>query len=172
MNACTLRPARPDDADAVARVHVRTWQAAYRGLLPDGYLDSLRAEERARRYNFGSLDPRLPATIVAVDSASAIVGFATTAPARDAECVGSGELAALHVDPDAWGRGIGQALVVAARAQLVERGFEDAILWVLVGNARAQRFYRADGWLPDGARRTEEVWGANVDELRFVRRLR
>ena len=31
---------------AVARVHVRSWQVGYRGLLPDAYLDGLRAEER------------------------------------------------------------------------------------------------------------------------------
>src|SRR5262249_20126629 len=99
MHACSLRPARPDDALAVARVHVRTWQAAYRGLLPDAYLDSLRAEDRARRYTFGSLGPDQPATIVALDGDGAIVGFATTAPARDADSAGAGELAALHVDP-------------------------------------------------------------------------
>ena len=38
-----LRPAEPDDAMEVARVHVRSWQAGYRGLLPDAYLDGLRA---------------------------------------------------------------------------------------------------------------------------------
>ena len=43
---------------AVARVHVRSWQVGYRGLLPDAYLDGLRAEERAERYNFASGDAR------------------------------------------------------------------------------------------------------------------
>ena len=47
-----IRPAEPEDALAVARVHVRTWQAAYRSLLPDHYLDQLRAEDRAARYQF------------------------------------------------------------------------------------------------------------------------
>ena len=49
-----LRPAEPVDAMAVARVHVRSWQVGYRGLLPDAYLDGLRAEERAERYDFAS----------------------------------------------------------------------------------------------------------------------
>ena len=44
-----LRPAEPQDAMGVARVHVRSWQAGYRGLLPDAYLDGLRAEDRARQ---------------------------------------------------------------------------------------------------------------------------
>jgi hypothetical protein len=42
-----LRPAEPSDASAVARVHVRSWQAGYRNLLPDQYLDGLRPEDRA-----------------------------------------------------------------------------------------------------------------------------
>jgi NAD(P)-dependent dehydrogenase (short-subunit alcohol dehydrogenase family) len=94
-----LRPAEPDDALAVARVHVRSWQAAYRTLLPDDYLDHLRPEDRAQRYNFGSLDPLQPQTIVATE-ARVIHGFATTAPAREPEMPGHGELCALSVAPD------------------------------------------------------------------------
>lgn len=165
-----IRPARPEDADAVARVHVRTWQVAYRGLLPDDYLASLRPEDRARRYTFGSSDPLQPTTLVAVEGTE-LIGFATTAPARDPDCLGQGELAALHVDPGAWSRGAGRALIAAARAQLVDRGYTAAILWVLAGNSRAEQFYLKDGWLPDGARRTDQVWGATVDEVRFRRRL-
>jgi hypothetical protein len=65
-------------------VHVRAWQVGYRNLLPDEYLDGLRPEERAQHYNFAKPDPLKPATIVAV-VAEEICGFATTAPARDAD---------------------------------------------------------------------------------------
>ena len=161
-----LRPARPDDALAVARVHVRSWQAGYRTLLPADYLAGLRPEERAARYDFGSVDPRSPATIVALE-AGLICGFATTA-AAEAEV---GELSALYVDPDCWGRGIGAALVSAARARLAGLGFRDAVLWLLAGNTRAERFYRRDGWAPDGVQRRAAVWGVTVDELRYRRAL-
>jgi GNAT superfamily N-acetyltransferase len=110
-----LRPAEPDDAIAVARVHVRSWQTAYRTLLPDDYLDQLRPEDRAQKYDFASLDPRKPRTIVATEE-GLIHGFATTAPSREADLPDHGELCALYVDPDQWGRGIGMALVSAARA--------------------------------------------------------
>jgi hypothetical protein len=62
-------------------------------------------------------------------------------------------------------------LVQAARAHLVESGFRKAMLWVLAGNARADRFYQTDKWLPDGTRRTDTVWGISVDELRCTRDL-
>src|SRR5882724_4717212 len=55
-----LRHAEPSDAMAVAQVHVRSWQVAYRKLMPDEYLDQLRPEDRAQEYNFGNLDPLQP----------------------------------------------------------------------------------------------------------------
>ena len=165
-----LRPAEPDDVLAVARVHVRSWQAGYRELLPGDYLAGLRPEERAQRYDFSSLDPRAPATIVAVE-AGLICGFVTIAAARAASAPDVGELCALYVDPERWGRGIGAALVSAARARLVDLGFRNAVLWLLAGNARAERFYRQDRWEPDGAQRRAAVWGVTVDELRYRRAL-
>jgi len=166
-----LRPAVPDDALAVAGVHVRSWQVGYRGLLPDAYLTGLRAEDRAQRYTFGSSDPSQPATWVAVME-DAIRGFATTRPASDPDAAGKGELAGLYVDPDWWGRGIGQALLTAARGRLVELGFHSAILWVLDGNERARRFYAADGWITDGVHRVQDIWAVNAGEARYSRRLR
>jgi GNAT superfamily N-acetyltransferase len=164
-----LRPAEPADALAVARVHVRAWQVAYRTLLPDDYLDSLKPEDRSGRYTFGGTDPRQPMTRVAVDDAGVVRGFATTCAARDADVPGYGELAAIHVDPDCWGRGVGQALLAAARAHLLDSGFTRAILWMVVGNIRAERFYVKDGWSPDGSLRTDTVWGVQVSDQRYRR---
>jgi GNAT superfamily N-acetyltransferase len=168
--AMLLRAAESADAISVARVHVRSWQSAYRGLLPDEYLDHLRPKDRAARYDFATVGPGRPQTIVAVDL-GVIRGFATTAPSRDADLPGYGELGALYVDPDYWGRGMGVALVSAARERLAGLGFENALLWVLLGNVRADRFYRNDQWAPDGLQRTDTVWGVTVKEIRYRRRL-
>jgi len=165
-----VREARPDDAAGVARVHVRSWQVGYRGLLPDDQLDGLRPEDRAVRYDFTGRDPQLPATLVAVEE-GVICGFVTTGPAGDADAAGCGEVLALYVDPDAWGRGVGRGLMTEGRAVLVRRRFTEAVLWVLVGNARAERFYVADGWARDGHQRRDEVWGIAVDEIRYRRSL-
>jgi len=167
-----LRPAVPDDALAVARVHVRAWQVGYRGLLPAEYLDSLRAEDRTARYTFGRADG--PRTTVAIERSETesgalrgidrgeLVGFAT---------IHGAELCALHVDPAVWSRGVGRALIAQARADLAAAGVTEAHLWVLAGNTRAERFYQRDGWTTDGTRRSDTVWGAVVDEIAYRRRL-
>lgn len=155
---------------AVARVHVRSWQAAYRTLLPDDYLDRLRPEDRAEKYDFVNTEVQKPYTIVAVE-AGLIHGFATTAPSRATDLTDYGELCALYVDPQQWGRGIGVTLVSAARSRLVQLGFRNAYLWILAGNLRAERFYQIDGWKPDGVRRTDSVWAVMVDEIRYQRKL-
>jgi GNAT superfamily N-acetyltransferase len=165
----TVRDAEPGDADDVAGVHVRSWQQAYRGLLPDAYLDGLRTSDRAARYTFGGR-PGEPQTMVIVAD-EAICGFATTGPSRDLDAAHAGELYALYLDPDHWGHGLGRALIAQARARLYGQGFTDAILWVLAGNQRAQRFYRIDGWQPDGSRRRARVWDVSVDEDRYRRPL-
>jgi GNAT superfamily N-acetyltransferase len=165
-----VRPASLHDAADVAGVHVRSWKSAYRGLLPAQYLDELRPEDRMARYTLGATDPGLPSTMVAVAD-GVICGFATIGPRRDSEETDGGEVLALYVDPDAWGRGIGRRLIAEARANLSQRGFAQAVLWVLAGNNRAHRFYQADGWLPDDRRRTEEIWGVLVHESRYRRLL-
>jgi GNAT superfamily N-acetyltransferase len=165
-----LRLAVPDDAMAVATVHVRAWQVAYRGLMPADYLAGLRPEERAQRYDFATVDPGRPRTLVAVE-ADTILGFAAVSPARDDDAAGQGELCALYVDPDCWGRGIGRALATAARGELYRLGFENAVLWVVAGNARAQQFYRADGWIADGLQRPRQVWSLTLNTVRYSRPL-
>ena len=165
-----LRPAVPDDAMAVARVHVRAWQVAYKDLMPGEYLAGLRPEDRAQRYDFARLDPARPRTLVAIE-ADTVLGFATISPARDESVAGQGELCALYVEPDCWGRGIGRALAFAARGGLHRLGFTRAVLWVVAGNARAKQFYRADGWTPDELHRPQQIWNVAVATVRFSRAL-
>ena len=161
-----MRAATSEDAASVASVHVRAWKAAYRGLLPDEYLDDLRPEHRIAHYTLGFSDPDVPATLVAVVD-GVVRGFVTTGPCRDPDETRRGEVLALHVDPGSWGLGIGRRLLSEGRAALSAQGFAEAALWVLAGNSRAERFYRSDGWLPEDRRRTHEVWGVVIEESRF-----
>ena len=48
-DALTIRPATPNDAQAVARIRVQGWRFAYQGLISQDYLDSLSVAEDTER---------------------------------------------------------------------------------------------------------------------------
>jgi ribosomal protein S18 acetylase RimI-like enzyme len=164
----TVRPATVADAPAMGRLHVRAWQAAYRGHMPDGYLDGLRAEDRAAGWERVLGRGREWGVVLVAEQAGQVTGFANLGPAEDPP--GAGELYAINVDPDAWGTGAGRALLGAAQAELDRMGFAESVLWVLPANARARRFYEIAGWAADGSDRTMEVLGVVVPEVRYRRR--
>jgi ribosomal protein S18 acetylase RimI-like enzyme len=94
-----------------------------------------------------------------------VVGFASCGESRDA--VGEGELYAIYALPEAWGSGIGPALMTAALAALRATGFATASLWVLEDNPRARRFYEREGWTQRGLRE-EEVLGIPIREAGYL----
>jgi ribosomal protein S18 acetylase RimI-like enzyme len=164
----TVRPATVADAPAMGQLVVRAWQAAYRGQMPDDYLDGLRAEERAAYWDGVLRREDRRGVILVAERDGEVVGFAAAGPSPDPQ--GAGELYAINVDPDHWGGGAGRALLGAAQAELDRMGFAESVLWVLPGNARARRFYERAGWAADGTEKTSEAFGVSFDEVRYRRR--
>ena len=141
-----IREADPKDAEAIAGVHVRSWQAAYRGQLTDDYLDGLSVAERVEQHRGALEAPGEYRTWVA-EEGGGIVGFAVTGPSQDADADDrTGELYAVYLEPARFGDGIGKRLSDHAIADLRERGFRTATLWVLETNAGARRFYERHGF--------------------------
>jgi ribosomal protein S18 acetylase RimI-like enzyme len=168
----TSQLGEPDVADAVAiaRVHVRAWQAAYGGgLMPDEYLESLSVEERAVIWSRALQQPLRPrrARLVIEDDGGTIVGFILVGPAGGDHAATEGELFAINVDPDHWGTGAAAALHDAGMDQMRKAGFDRAVLWVHPKNARARRFYESHGWQSDDLERREDVMGVEVPEVRY-----
>jgi ribosomal protein S18 acetylase RimI-like enzyme len=155
------------DAPNVAQVHVQAWQAAYRGVVPDAYLDSVSIEKREVVWR-ESIKRGIPELWVA-DIHLGIVGWVAFGPSRDSDAeAGAGELEAIYVAPEHWATGIGRALWLVARRRLMELGFSSATLWVLADNARAIRFYRAAGFQPNLASQKEiSLGGKSLREVRY-----
>ena len=166
----TIRDAEPKDARAIAEVHVASWQHAYRGLLPDGFLDRLSVDDRERSWRTTFADPAYG--VVLADDAGRIVGFASFGPSRDeAASDATGEIPAIYVHPNALGTGVGRLLFDAAMGKLRERGFARATLWVLEANAQARRFYEKAGWTWDGTVSHHQFECANEPMVRYAAEL-
>lgn len=159
----TVRRATAADADAIGRIHAETWRAAYAGVLPESAFD-VEERQRSWREAFTRAWPPTNAVFVA-ELDGAVVGFAGAGRSREEE--DAGELYTIYVDPASWGTGAGRALIAQAEESLAASGFAEAMLWVLEGNDRAERFYRAAGWERDGGRKLDELQGVQVAEVRY-----
>jgi GNAT superfamily N-acetyltransferase len=167
-----LRSPGLDDVDALGEMHVAAWQAGYRGLLPDAYLDGLRAEDRAEWWVEVLSRKQRDADVLQVAAIDGRArGFVVAGPSRGDDAAGQGEVFARNVHPAAWGSGVGSALLTVAQTGLGEAGFEQAVLWVVPGNVRARRFSEHAGWSDDDARRVEQVHEVGIEEVRYGRSL-
>ncbi|WP_298339748.1 GNAT family N-acetyltransferase [Ferrimicrobium sp.] len=166
-----VRHAKPGDALGIGRVHVASWQAAYRGVLAQDDLDSLDPAQRGanwRRYLNGPLASDESVFIAEVQP-NTVLGFASVGQSRDAN--GVGELRCLYVSPEHWGQGVGGELLSSSIDALVACGFREATLWVLDSNDRARRFYEANGWAVDQGVKQETIGKITVREVRYRRAL-
>jgi GNAT superfamily N-acetyltransferase len=167
-----LRDATPADAPALAAVQVASWRAAYRGLMPDEVLAGLSVPDIERVWSDRFTDRPPRTSVVVATEVRRLVGFAAAGPPLvpgDRADPTVGDLYALYLHPDHWGRGIGTPLQTAALDRLVTHGYTHAGLWVLDGNRRALRFYLRTGWTDTGRTRIDR--GPQDVELR-ERRLR
>jgi ribosomal protein S18 acetylase RimI-like enzyme len=169
----SIRPAELQDAPAIARIHIRSWQVAYRGQLPGTFLDSLDSdlERRTSQWerNIATAADRGWTQLVG-EHAGAVVGFVTFGrPDDPQEDPTVGQLHAIYLDPTYWNQGYGRALFAAAESGLAEARYRGALLWVLETNARARRFYERAGWIADGTKKVEARGNVELREARYRR---
>ena len=161
-----FRSAHSDDARGIAEVHVRSWQAAYRGQVPDSYLDGLSVAKRELHWAQVLRDRKRG---VLVAEQERIVGFASFGPFRDEEESRflTGEIYAIYVLEDFWNCGIGRTLMENALIALKEDGFGSVKVWVLETNKRARTFYEKLGFSTDGLKKTEKRGDFELHEIRY-----
>ena len=153
------------DAPTLVRVWMDAWQTAYAGLMPDAFLSTLDAKVILERFE-SILRAGQPALVIELDGA--VVGFSAFGPTRDADNPHAGEVMAINLSPACWRRGLGTILLAETVERLRRRNFPEATLWVLAANARARRFYEAQGWRVDGHERHDaQLTGFPLHEVRY-----
>jgi ribosomal protein S18 acetylase RimI-like enzyme len=145
---------------------MRSWQTAYRGILPDEFLDALSIPEREQRVREVLTSGRPGRRVWVIESSRGILGFSDAGPSREDDAPNeAGEVYAIYLDPTAVGQGLGRELFAHTVEDLRQAGYRYATLWVLEANTRARRFYENAGWRPDG---TSSRWERfNVNALRY-----
>ena len=148
----------PEEIEGKSLVHWQTWREAYDDLLPAEFQETMTLE-RCRFFS-----QKYPEnTLIATDGLK-VVGFISYGSFRD-ETMQAGEIIALYVLKDYYGKGIAQKLVKAALTAL--DSFSEIFLWVLKDNKRAIAFYQKMGFTFDGQEKMLEL-GKPIKEKRMV----
>ena len=148
-----IRWASVRDARQLAKVHVDSWRAAYRGMVPDSALRDFTVDRWEKHFRKAIADKTEEIAVAEEDGV--ILGYTIIGPSRDEDfgAQGSGEIWGLYVSPEHCGRGVGRGLTEWACGELRSRGYEFVTLWVFETNEAARKFYEANGFIPDGATR-------------------
>ena len=164
-SSLSVRRAHPGDGTSIARVHVAAWQETYAHLVAAEALAALDVATRAQSWEriLGDGITEVWVAEVLQPEGAEVVGWASAGPGRGSNAPRPLELEGIYVRATHHGSGAGQALLDEAI------GASDAFLWMAADNPRAARFYRRNGFEPDGATDRFPLLGTEVDIVRFVR---
>ena len=149
-----IRLARPADAPAMAEIHARSWEVAYKNIIPEAYIKEKSAtcpalwqriitDENTSRY--------------VIETGGKIVGFLHIDPPQDDDLDDSFcELHAIYLHPDIYRQGIGSQAMEFAYGVARNLGKTSMILWVFAENTNTIKFYEKCGFVADGKTKTHD----------------
>ncbi len=160
MNIRRLRP--EDDRYALSRIYEESWKYAYKGIIPQEYLDSIPKGQWA-----ASADKAGMHTLVAEENCE-LIGTSSFCPSRFEYMADRGEIVAIYLLPGFMGKGYGKKLFEEAVRELKEMGYRNIFLWVLEDNIGARRFYERQGFVPNGKYLDDNIGGKLLREIMYV----
>lgn len=159
-----IRPAASDDFMVFAEIYRRAWLAAYSGLLPDDAIRQVNSgRENACRQMLSNSFSGWHFLALSGDTS---IGILSLCKYRDEDRPAYGEIRAIYLLPEYWHQGYGGYLLAFAVRELFSYGFERIVLWVLLNNIRARRFYEANSFKHDGTTKMVSI-GTPQKELRY-----
>jgi len=161
----TIRRAGSGDAETVGRIHVESWNVAYRGIMPDEVIARTDLAYRTAFWAERIAAPEWP--VYLLEENGQAVAFCQMIPTKDSDDDARrvGHITSLHVLPDRRGHGYGRVLMDHVLAEFQRRAFAQVTLWVLEENRSARAFYEKYGFRLDGGSRSYPR--TNVPEVRY-----
>ncbi len=163
-----VRAALADDARAIAEVRVAAWRAAYREIMPPGYLASLDSRQGIEGLVRAIQSPQSLFRLKVAVAAGVVVGFVIVGMPRYQARPETLELRALNIHPDHWRPGVARLLVQEALEDTKAQRYARLELWCLAGNAPARRLYESSGFvLTEESRTTSALTGHPLHEVAY-----
>lgn len=151
-----------DDRMAISKIYEESWKCAYKGIIPQDYLDSIPEGRWS-----SILDNPNWKTLICMDDEK-IVGTSSLCESRSEQFRGWGEIVSIYLLPHYMGKGYGKALMKSTLSELKMQGYKNIFLWVLEENIRARHFYEQFGFSPTDDIINDNIGGKELREVRYV----
>lgn len=156
---------KDDDINEICNVYLQSWKVAYKGIIPQHYLDHICKEQWYR-----SLQNDSRKSIVMLEN-NKIIGTSSYSFSRDEDRKEYGEIISIYILPEYCHKGYGKYLLNASINGLRNMGFSHVFLWVLEGNDIARAFYQKNGFTYDNTIKQCLFAGTILNELRYVKHM-
>jgi len=165
----TIRKVSVEDAYEYALCHTACWLDAYAGLVPDEYLKNMHNEQvrRAEKNREVFKEPG-DNEYYCAEYEGKMVGRLVFGKCRDEDKTAAGEIHAIYLIAEHWGKGYGRQMLEFALSRLKQNGYREIVIWMFAGNDRAKAFYEKHGFKPDGRKNTIKI-GKPLAIARYVR---
>lgn len=150
-----------DDRNAVSHIYEESWKAAYRGMLPEEYLQSIPEGQWVKSLNTPGRN-----SVLCLDD-GVLAGTSSFCKSRFEPFEGYGEIVSMYLLPEYIGKGYGKALMEFVLGELKKQGFKEAFLWVLEENQHARRFYVRAGFEETEEFLEDMIGGKAVREIGY-----
>ena len=161
------REATLQDSEPIAQLHARSWQAHYRGILREEFLNSQVQENRLQLWQSRLENPQPSQYVLVARQEDKLCGFACVYFNEDP--VWGSLLDNLHVSVDYKRQGLGTHLLKAAASWAYRQ--DPAIpfyLWVYAQNESARKFYERLGGVNSQTQVVDNPGGGQAVACRYV----
>jgi GNAT superfamily N-acetyltransferase len=165
----TLKKVLPENAHDYVLCHIACWRCAYKDIIPDAHFTKMESEidERTEQLRKALIDQGGAYHFYYAESEGQMVGRLIFGKSRDNDKLDAGEILAIYLLEECWGKGYGQQMMDFALDELRCMGYHEVIVWVLKENHKARRFYEKANFALDGVEKEIEI-GKLHTEVRYV----
>ncbi len=152
---------KDDDPLEISKIYESSWKYAYKGMIPQDYLDSIPAGQWADNINKVGLN-----SLVLIECGR-MIGTASFCKSRWEKYGDYGEVVSIYFLPDCIRKGYGRLLLHKCIEELKKCGFNKVLLWVLEDNHRARKFYEKNGFIHSEEFIVDNIGGEEIREVSY-----
>ena len=170
MSEPTIGKALAEEAYEYATLHIACWNAAYKGIISDEYLQNMSVEQMGERTQQYLQSPG-DVLYYCLEYEGTMIGRLILSRSRDEDKPDAAEIGAMYLLEAYWDKGLGRKMMEFSLEEFQRMGYSEVLLWVLESNSRARRFYEKFDFAFDGTKKEMDIDKPHT-VLRYVRPIR